>query len=173
MSLLLFSCNEKRTSYIPVDEVGDSISTSQEKDKILSSTSFKIPYKDSHGVKLIHVKLNDTAGFDAIFDTGCSGMLISLQEASALAKYGTLTKLDRLGSAEASIASGEVIENAVFNIHEVSLVDTEGKSHVVNDVPVTIIENPRADVLVGNAIIDQLAKYAYTIDLQERVIVFQ
>lgn len=135
---------------------------------------FVIAYKKTDsGVKTVHVKLNDAASFDAIFDTGCAGMLISLQEALSLIKAGTFSEKDRLGKQKSSIANGEIIENDVFNIHEVTLVDIDGHSHTIHDVPVTVVENPGADVLIGNRVIDRLANSLYTIDLQKQVIIFQ
>lgn len=67
-------------------------------------------------------------------------MLISLQEAMSLVKSGTLKPEDCLGESKSTIANGEVIENAVFKIHEVSLVDTKGQKHTIYDVPVTVVE---------------------------------
>ena len=171
---MLTSCTENKTSYIPTVEGTDSIATSVISSDDTKGDCFSIAFKKtSSGVKTVHVKFNDTAGFDAIFDTGCGGMLISLQEAMSLVKSGTLTPEDNIGSQKASIANGEVVENAVFRIHEVTLVDTEGQAHTVYDVPVSVVENPGADVLIGNIVIDRLAEYSYTIDLKQNVIVFQ
>ena len=173
---LLSSCGESKSSYTPVtykeEKEADSPQTEATEDR--EEVGFKIPYKQTReGVKTVHVKFNDAAGFDAIFDTGCSGMSISLQEARSLVKAGTLKEEDLLTTNRVMIANGEIVENAVFNIHEVSLTDTKGRSHIVYDIPVTVMENPRADVLVGNVVIDRLAKYAYTIDFQQQVIIFQ
>lgn len=172
---LLFSCSGKRTSYYvtTTEEQEDTLVSDipNEKDEI--NSSFSVAYKTMEGVKTVHVKLNDAASFDAIFDTGCSGMLISLQEALSLVKSGTLTQEDRLENQSSSIASGEVVENQVFRLHEITLMDTNGKPHTVHNVPVTVMENPGAAVLVGNFVIDQLAEYAYTIDLKNHTIVFQ
>lgn len=51
-------------------------------------------------------------------------------------------------------------------------MDVNGKAHTLNDIPATVTNNPGAPVLVGNIVIDQLAKKSYTIDLSRRVIVF-
>lgn len=91
----------------------------------------------------------------------------------SLVKAGTLTNDDSIGSQRSSIANGEIVENQIYKIHEVSIVDTKGIKHSVYDVPVSIVENPGADVLIGNIIIDRLAEYSYTIDLKNKIIVFQ
>lgn len=139
-----------------------------------SSNYFEIQFKTHpSNVKTIYVKMNDVSGTDAIFDTGCSGFLISLLEAQELAKHGTLTKYDERDASYSSIADGSVVLNAEYRIGEVSVTDVNGKVHSVGNVTATVVENPRADVLVGNAIIDQLAKTSYTIDLVNSVIRFE
>lgn len=174
MTFLMCSCGDSKTSYVPSKVTTDSLSHVTDNSNDKSHSCFSINYKDNrNGVKTIHVKLNDAAGFDAIFDTGCSGMLISFQEAMSLVKAGTLTNDDSIGSQKSSIANGEIVENQVYKIHEVSVVDTNGVKHSVYDVPVSIVENPGADVLIGNIIIDRLAEYSYTVDLKNKVIVFQ
>lgn len=179
IGLILTSC-ENKSSYVPVsNESGalqKSITTerSSDNEKNPNIGSFTVPYKLlSNGIKTIHVKFNNSASFDAIFDTGCSGMLISLQEAMSLVKSGTLTQNDIIGTQQSSIASGEVMENQVFNIHEITLVDVNGRSHTLIDIPVTVVENPGAAVLLGDIVIDQLAdNNSYTVDLKRRVIIF-
>ena len=179
IGLILASC-ENKSSYVPVNNENESkdetisIQTSSNKEIDQNVSSFTVPYKlMSTGIKTIHVKFNDSASFDAIFDTGCSGMLISLQEAMSLVKSGTLTQNDIIGTQQSSIASGEIMENQVLNIHEITLVDINGKAHTLNDIPVTVVENPGAAVLLGNIVIDQLANNnSYTVDLRRRVIIF-
>jgi len=174
MAFLICSCGDSKSSYVPSKVNTDTLSQVTDNSSEHSHSCFSVNYKDTrNGVKTIHVKLNDTAGFDAIFDTGCSGMLISLQEAMSLVKAGTLTNDDSIGSQKSFIASGEIVENQVYRIYEVSIVDTKGVKHSVYDVPVSIVENPGADVLIGNIIIDRLAEYSYTVDMKNKVIVFQ
>lgn len=175
MTLTFTSCHNKKNSYVPSCVEVEKVEEIQYvESEVKTSKSYQIAYKEmQNGIKTVHVKLNDSAGFDAIFDTGCTGMLISLQEAMSLVKSGTLTPDDRIGDQQSTVAGGDVVVNSVYRVHEVTLVDTEGKSHTINDVPVTVVENPAADVLVGNIIIDNLAEYAYTVDFKEHVIVFQ
>lgn len=177
MAFLVSSCNHRRTSYVPDDVYDNDTVLVDEETSVEEETEsggFKVAYKSTdNGVKTIHVKLNDAAGFDAIFDTGCSGLLISLQEAMSLVKAGTFTDDDLIGKQQSVIADGGIVENVVFRIKEVTLVDTEGKPHTLYDVPATVVENPGAPMLVGNVVIDQLAEYSYTIDLKNHEIIFQ
>ena len=64
---------------------------------------FIIPYKESKGVKIIAVKVNGV-GLEMIFDTGCSGTLISIAEANYLYQKGLLTENDFLGISKSMIA---------------------------------------------------------------------
>ncbi|MCH5346025.1 MAG: aspartyl protease family protein [Muribaculaceae bacterium] len=176
--LILTSCENKH-SYIPVDQ-NDKIEETtivESSDLIfdsVSQNSFAVPFKQlPSGVKTIHVKFNDTAGFDGIFDTGCSHLLISLQEARSLYKSGTLSHDDLLGIQESSIASGEIMVNQVFNIHEIAITDVNGIMHVLYDIPATVVENLEASILIGNIVIDQFADYnSYSVDLKNNLIVF-
>lgn len=139
-----------------------------------ASIGFEIPFKTtSSNVKTIHIKLNDVEGTEAIFDTGCSGLLISTLEAASLAKQGTLSSNDNLGQVRSSIADGSVIVNAQYSIGEISVTDVNGVVHTISNVTATVVDNIDADVLVGNSVIDQLASTSYTIDLANSVIRFQ
>ena len=55
-----------------------------------------IPFSERNGVKYVNVSVNGF-GFEMIFDTGCSGTLISVAEANYLYQKGYLTKDDILG----------------------------------------------------------------------------
>lgn len=136
--------------------------------------TFEVPFKQHEsGVKTIHVKFNDVVGYDAILDTGCSGLTISLQEANSLAKSGTLTYQDQLGTTYSTVATGQIVENGVYNIHELSVQDTKGDFHVIHDIPATVMDNPRAPVLIGNTVLDKFAQSRYIIDLNSETIRFE
>lgn len=176
----LSACNGG-SNYVPVSSTNQEISQTQIAESEATDYSktkpidysFTVAFDETEsGVKTIHLKFNEAASFNAIFDTGCSGLLISMQEAMSLVKAGTLSLSDRIGTQQSSIASGEIMENEVFNIHTVTIMDVNGKAHTLNDIPATVANNPGAPVLVGNIVIDQLAKKSYTIDLSRRVIVF-
>lgn len=176
----LSACNGG-ANYVPVSSTNQEVSPTQiaeskpdDNSKVKPTDySFTVAFDETEsGVKTIHLKFNEAASFNAIFDTGCSGLLISMQEAMSLVKAGTLSLSDRIGTQQSSIASGEIMENEVFNIHTVTIMDVNGKAHTLNDIPATVANNPGAPVLVGNIVIDQLAKKSYTMDLSRRVIVF-
>ncbi len=165
--IVMASCGQKAT-YDPfkISPINDSVAT--------YSNSFDIDFKKTESnVKTIHVKLNDAVSYDAIFDTGCSGMLISRLEFVNLLKAGTISTNDYLDKVYSSYADGSTAENIRYNIHEVAVTDRNGQVHVIPNVAVTVVENIEATILVGSAVIDNLAKHSYTVDLENNVIRFQ
>lgn len=163
------SCNQAKDKYDPYNT-----GTSNDSTEITNSSYFEIDFKKTEAnVKNIHVKLNDAIGYDALFDTGCSGMMISELEKAELLKSKTLTNADYVGESYVTLADGSVITHPVYNLRSVSVIDRNGITHTLNDIYVTVAENPEADVIIGNAVIDNLAKNSYTVDLKNKVIKFE
>ena len=86
----LFSCSgdKKKPIYVETEDVSeetDDTSYAQSGDEIV------VPFRNENGVKYVQVKVNGV-GFEMIFDTGCSGALISVAEANYLYQKGKLTK---------------------------------------------------------------------------------
>lgn len=163
---LFTACEQKKDQYNPYAIK----STAEKKQKNTFEVDFK---KTESNLKTIHVKLNDKNGYDALFDTGCSGMLISSMEFDDLIKSQTITVSDYVGVAVSFIADGSEIKNPIYNIRSVTVVDKKGEAHVLRDIKATVVENPGAAILIGNSLIDQWAKNSYTIDLTKKVIRFQ
>ncbi len=166
--ILITSCKDNPNKYNPYEISGESDT------EITSATSFEISYKKTDSnLKTIHIKLNDSNGYDALFDTGCSGMVISSLEFINLIKSGTISNDDYEGDAIIIIADGSQIKNPVYNIKEVTVMDTNGKPHTLRDIKATVIDNPEAEILIGSAVIDNLAKRNYVVDLEKKIIRFQ
>ena len=114
-----------------------------------------IPFSERNGVKYVNVSVNGF-GFEMIFDTGCSGTLISVAEANYLYQKGYLTKDDILGIGQSQIADGSIVENMVINLKEVVL---DGKIRCSN-VTATVSANNNAPLLLGNEVLDRVVAYA-------------
>lgn len=125
-----------------------------------------VPYRNDNGVKYVPVKVNGV-GFEMIFDTGCSGALISIAEAKYLYEKGKLTQDDFRGTARSQIADGSVVENMVVNLKEVVIDD---KVFCPN-VEATVSGNINAPLLLGNEILDRVT--AITIDNQNQTLKFK
>lgn len=130
----------------------------------------EVPYREYAGVKFVHVKVNGV-GWDMIFDTGCSGTLLSLSEARYLAEKGLLLKEDILGTTHSQIADGSIVENMVVKLRKVSIVASEGKTIDCYNVIATVSNNIDAPLLLGNEVLDEVA-YDYTVDNTRKVISF-
>lgn len=130
----------------------------------------EVPYRETGGVKFVHVKVNGV-GWDMIFDTGCSGTLLSLSEAKYLAEKGLLVEDDILGTTHSQIADGSIVENMVVNLRKVSIIANEGVTIDCYNVPATVSNNIEAPLLLGNEVLDEVA-YDYTIDNTRKVISF-
>ena len=96
--------------------------------------------------------------------------MISVLEAQQLVKRGLLSKDDFLGTTEAIIADGSVVEDAVFNIRTLELTDGN-RTIVCRNVLTQISSNAEAPVLLGNGVLDRVA--SYTIDNDAKVIRFK
>jgi predicted aspartyl protease len=157
---LLSSCGgkKKHSSYIDVDS------------EATSEYATEVPYRETNGVKFVHVKVNGV-GWDMIFDTGCSGTLLSLSEARYLAERGLLTQDDVLGFTQSQIADGSIVENMVVNLSKVSIIANNGETIDCYNVSATVSSNIGAPLLLGNTVLDEVA-YDYTIDNTRKVISF-
>lgn len=148
-AVVFSSCEseKKKPVYVDMDSsMSEEILYAQSGDEIV------VPFRNENGVKYVPVKVNGV-GFEMIFDTGCSGTLISLAEADYLYKKGLLTRDDILGKTKSQIADGSIVENMVVNLEEVVIDD---KIRCVN-VQATVSNNIDAPLLLGNEILDRLA----------------
>lgn len=143
-----------------------SYSDEDEWDEESSSDIVSIPYRERGGVKIIKVTLNGMA-VDMIFDTGCSGTLISLAEAQYMYSRGLLTEDDILGTSHSQIADGSIVENMVINLNRIVI---DEKLSCCN-VQATVCLNNEAPLLLGNEVLNRAA--SYTIDNENQVIKFK
>lgn len=111
-----------------------------------------VPYEDNQGVKLVMVKLNGVP-MNMIYDTGCSGLHISLLELQQLAKQGRLRDSDFKGMAYSCIADGSVVEDAVVLLRSVQIA--EGIE--LKNVEASVSLNQEAPLLLGNSVLDNVA----------------
>lgn len=159
---LLLSCGneKKRPVYYDIDE------SIEEPLYAESGAEVVVPFNNKNGVKYVPVKVNGV-GFEMIFDTGCSGALISVAEANYLYQKGKLTSDDILGVAQSKIADGSVVEDMVVNLQEVVIND----QILCPNVKATVSANIDAPLLLGNEILDRLA--TITIDNENETLNFK
>ncbi len=125
----------------------------------------EVPFKQQGGVRIIQVKINDCAEFPMIFDTGCSGMSISILELATLVKHGYITEDDIVGITQAQIADGSIINEAVVNLKKLKIGDYECRN-----IKASISENEEAPLLLGNGALKNVE--SFHVDDDARVIRF-
>lgn len=114
-----------------------------------------IPYEDFGGVKMIPVKLNGVI-MNMIYDTGCSGLHISLNELKILDKSGKISPEDVLGVSYSTIADGSIVQNGLINIKQIE-IGNDNESIKLENVKASVALNQEAPILLGNAVLDELA----------------
>jgi predicted aspartyl protease len=149
-----------------VDSLMYGSEISADYDQMIDADIVSIPFSERDGVKYVNVSVNGF-GFEMIFDTGCSGTLISVAEANYLYQKGYLTQDDIIGIAKSQIADGSIVENMVINLKEVVL---DGKIRCT-DVTATVSANNNAPLLLGNEVLNRVA--AYVVDNKNQIINFK
>lgn len=127
-----------------------------------------IPYEEFGGVKVIPVKLNGVT-MNMIYDTGCSGLHISLNELQTLAKNGKVSHEDVLGVSYSTIADGSIVQDGLINIKQIEIGSDE-ESIKLENVQATVALNQDAPILLGNTVLDELA--SVEVDNVEKTINF-
>lgn len=126
-----------------------------------SAGSVELPFEMEGGVRYVWVKVNGVA-MKMIFDTGASGVSISLTEALYLAKQGLLTQEDILGTVGMQTADGNISEGMIVNLKELELAD----DLVAYDVQATVINNHVAPILLGNSALKDIGSFEVDDDAQ-------
>ncbi len=131
-------------------------------------SDIRIPFEERGNVKIITVKLNGMS-MDMIFDTGASGVHLSLHELQTLAKNGQFSDADCIGTSLSQIADGSIVENGLIILRSVMIGGENGIE--VTDVEATVALNQDAPLLLGNNVLDEFA--SYTIDNESKNIIFK
>ena len=175
LTCLVISCTGKKKSpafydngvETEMEDYTQESPTGNEGFETVNSTNIiSVPFTEDRGVKYVNVSVNGF-GFKMIFDTGCSGTLISVAEANYLYQKGYLTQDDILGVSQSQIADGSIVENMVINLKEVII---DGKI-ACSDVTATVSANNSAPLLLGNEVLNRVA--AYAVDNESKTINFK
>lgn len=174
VALLFVSCDGKKKVPAFYDNGADAeVDSIVNDDKVGSGYEqttdaeiVSIPFTEKGGVKYVKVSVNGF-GFEMIFDTGCSGTLISVAEANYLYQKGYLTVDDVIGVTQSQIADGSIVENMVVNLKEV-IID---EKICCTDVVATVSANNNAPLLLGNEVLNRVA--AYAVDNENQTINFK
>lgn len=133
-----------------------------------SRSEIRVPFEDRGNVKVITVKLNGVS-MEMIFDTGCSGMHLSLHELETLYKQGRFSEADCIGNTVSQIADGSIVQNGLVVLRSVYIGGDNGIE--INDIEASVALNQDAPILLGNNVLDEFA--SYTIDNENQYIIFK
>lgn len=147
-AMTLFSCGGKRAKPEPLSSGRDYVES-------YHKNVVEVPFKKQGGVRIIQVKVNDCAEFPMIFDTGCSGMSISILELATLVKHGYVSEDDIVGITQAQIADGTVVNEAVVNLKKLKIGDYE-----CHNVEAAISSNEEAPLLLGNGALKDVESFS-------------
>lgn len=117
------------------------------------SDVISIPYDERGGVKVIPVKLNGVS-MDMIYDTGCSGIHLSLLELQTMAKNGKFSSDDVIGTSYSCIADGSIVQNGEILLHSVEI----SPELIIENVKATVALNQEAPLLLGDEVLDKIAR---------------
>ncbi len=119
------------------------------------SSEVIVPFKDYGGVRTIQVKINNCSEFPMIFDTGCSGLTLSIAEVYVLAKQGCISADDIEGYGYSTIADGSIVQNMIINLHEIKIGDL-----ACRNVKASVSDNENAPLLLGNGVLNQVESFS-------------
>lgn len=130
------------------------------------NNTVSIPFSVKGGVKTLPVTINGIINVDMIVDTGCSGCLLSLNEAIYLYEKGQLTEDDFIGVGQSMIADGSIVENMVVRLKKIEI----GGKLQASDITATVSENVAAPLLLGNEVLDRVR--SISIDNEKQCVLF-
>jgi aspartyl protease family protein len=156
--IILTSCGGKKATPAP-------LGFSSEGGEDFYTNTIDVPFKKEGGVRTIQVRINDCAEVPMIFDTGCSGVSISVLELYTLIKHGNVSESDVVGMTYAQIADGSIVEKAIVNLKKLQIGD-----YICYDVQATISENENAPLLLGNGALKDVE--SFVVDDENEIITF-
>lgn len=169
-ALLISSCQgSQKRIYIDTDYTSEDVNMNNSEVSVSTlnnDNEIIVPFTEIDGIKSVATKVNGL-GLEMLFDTGCSGTLISIAEANYMYQKGLLSKEDFLGNVQSTIADGSVTNNALINLKELIIDD----KIICQNVQATVSQNASAPLLLGNEVLDRAA--SYTIDNKHKVIIFK
>lgn len=157
--VVITSCGNQTTNEAPIKLPSQGGKRSER-------STVKISYVERGNVKVIPVKLNDVS-MDMIFDTGASGVHISLHELQTLQKNGQFSEADCIGTSLSQIADGSIVENGLIVLRKVAITD----DILLTDIEASVALNQDAPLLLGNNVLDEFA--SIVIDNENKTINFK
>jgi clan AA aspartic protease (TIGR02281 family) len=122
-----------------------------------------IQLERQHGTYVIPVQINGTLVLPFVLDTGASSVVLPADVFRTLARTGTVTRSDFIGTGTAMLADGSRHASDNYVLHEMRVGD-----HIVRNVVASVV-SVNGDPLLGQTFLSQLP--AWAIDNSRQVLV--
>jgi clan AA aspartic protease (TIGR02281 family) len=113
-----------------------------------------ISLKNEGGIYVVPVRINGAITLDFIVDSGASDVVLPADVAMTIARTGTITDDDFIGSSEYTLADGSKLKSDRFVLRELKIGDLT-VAHVT-----AIIGSPKAEPLLGQSFLSRLGSWA-------------
>jgi uncharacterized protein YecT (DUF1311 family)/predicted aspartyl protease len=130
-----------------------------------SSPGDEVPLTPSGNIFRVPVRLNDAITLSFILDSGAADVQIPADVAMTLARAGTISKEDFIGSQTYTLADGSQLKGDQFRLREARL-----GNHVAHNV-VASIGPVRGDLLLGQTFLSRFGIWA--IDNTRRILIVE
>ena len=127
--------------------------------------SESIKLKQSGGVYMLPVRINDTVTVPFVLDSGAAEVSIPDDVFSVLRRSDTINQSDFIGTGTYTLAGGTTVTSDRYILHEMSVGD-----HIITDVVANVV-SVKGDPLLGQSFLQKLP--AWTLDNAQHALVLQ
>jgi hypothetical protein len=127
--------------------------------------SESIKLKESGGVYMLPVRINDTVTVPFVLDSGAAEVSIPNDVFSVLKRSDTINQTDFIGKGIYTLADGTTVSSDRYILHKMSVGD-----HIITDVVANVV-SVTGDPLLGQSFLQKLP--AWTLDNAQHALVLQ
>jgi hypothetical protein len=127
--------------------------------------SESIKLKQSGGVYMLPVRINDTVTVPFVLDSGAAEVSIPDDVFSVLRRSDTINQSDFIGTGIYTLADGTTVSSDRYILHKMSVGD-----HIITDVVANVV-SVKGDPLLGQSSLQKLP--AWTLDNAQHALVLQ
>ena len=127
--------------------------------------SESIKLKQSGGVYMLPVRINDTVTVPFVLDSGAAEVSIPNDVFSVLRRSDTINQSDFIGTGTYTLADGTTVSSDRYILHKMSVGD-----HIITDVVANVV-SIKGDPLLGQSFLQKLP--AWTLDNAQHALVLQ
>jgi hypothetical protein len=127
--------------------------------------SESIKFKQSGGVYMLPVRINDTVTVPFVLDSGAAEVSIPNDVFSVLRRSDTINQSDFMGTGIYTLADGTAVSSDRYILHKMSVGD-----HIITDVVANVV-SVKGDPLLGQSFLQKLP--AWTLDNAQHALVLQ